>query len=308
MDIFSSIFFKILSALLSVLIGFLAGRIAKVERDSISTLLFYFISPIVFFAAPASTTLSLSSISIVLLTFSISSVLCIASYKVFSLYWTDSTKNILALSAGTANGGYFTLPIAAAVFDDYTLGVYVLSVVGIGLYESTVGFYICSSDTSSIKDNIKRVLKMPMLNAFVLGCIISISGFTLPDFLDDFIYNMRGAYSILGMMMIGLGVSTLEKFEIDINFIICALLSKFLVFPVAINLFILLDKFIFHWYTHNCYLALQLLSTAPMAGNVIVMSSLLRINVERSAAAVLVSSIIASIYMPLMLSLYLPHQ
>jgi hypothetical protein len=88
---------------------------------------------------------------------------------------------------------------------------------------------------------------------------------TLPDFLDDFTHNMRSTYSVLGMMMVGLGLSTIPKFEIDLKFTLAAFASKFLFFPVAINLFILLDKFIFGWYDNNYYNALQLLFMAPMA-------------------------------------------
>lgn len=62
MAIFSIVFFKTISVLLSVIIGFFAGKYSNVERDGIASLLFYFISPIVFFAIPASTTLTLSAL------------------------------------------------------------------------------------------------------------------------------------------------------------------------------------------------------------------------------------------------------
>ena len=72
---FSLVFFKIVAILLNVVVGYIAGRFAKVERDSIASLLFYFISPIVFFCIPASANLSVSAIGITFVTFTISSLL-----------------------------------------------------------------------------------------------------------------------------------------------------------------------------------------------------------------------------------------
>lgn len=220
------------------------------------------------------------------------------------MYFDESSRNILAMTAGTANAGYFVLPVAASLFDDYTLSIYMMAVVGLSIYESSVGFFICARNISSTQESIKRVIKLPNLNAFVLGCIFSFAGFTLPDFLDDFIYNMRGSYSILGMIMIGLGISTLNKFEIDLKFTGSAFLSKFIFYPTIVNLFILLDKFLMHNYTTSHYQALQLLSTAPMAANTIVFASFAKANPEKVATTVLLSAIFSLIYMPTMISLY----
>ena len=180
-----------------------------------------------------------------------------------------------------------------------------MAVIGVNVYESSVGFYVCARKLSSTGDSIIKVLKLPTLNAFVLGCLFSFSGITLPDFLDDFIYNMRGAYSILGMVMVGLGLSTLKKFEIDVKFTLATLSAKFVFYPIAINLFIIIDKFITGWYDANYYNALQLLSTAPMAANIIVIGALHKFHPERIATAVLISLIIVLIYTPVMVSVFL---
>lgn len=305
MTIFSLVFFKTVSVLLSVIIGFLAGKYSNVERDSIAALLFYFIAPIVFFTIPASTTLTLSALSIALVTFLLATTLSLSAYYIGGKYWQDHTRNILALSAGTANSGYFMLPIAAALFDDYTLGIYMMAVIGLNIFESSIGYYICARSFSSTRDSIIQVLKLPVLNCFVVGCLFSFAGLTLPDFLDDFIFNMRGAYSILGMIMVGLGISSLKSFEIDVKFTLAAFAAKFVAYPLLINMFILFDRFISNWYDENYYNALQLLSTAPLAANIIVIASLNRFHPERVASTVLLSLLFVLIYMPLMVSIFL---
>jgi predicted permease len=304
MDLFSIIFLKLLAALFNVVVGFLAGKISKIEPEPIASLLFYFIAPIVFFAVPASVTLTLSSLSITLVTFTISVFACSICYKWFHLYFEGQSRDILAMTSGTANAGYFTLPVAAALFDDCTLSIYMMAIVGLSLYESSLGFFICVKSISSTRESILKVLKLPNLNAFFLGCIFSFSGLNLPDFLDEFIYNMRSSYSVLGMIMVGLGVSKLEKFEIDVKFTAAAFGSKFLLYPLLVNMFILFDKFVMHNYTSSHYQALQLLSTAPMAANTIVFASLMKTNIEKVATTVLLSALFSLLYMPTMISLY----
>lgn len=302
---FSLLFFKIIEVLLNVVVGYLAGRWARVERDSIASLLFYFISPIVFFSVPASANLSVSALGITLVTFLVSTSLCAFSYYFFGFYWKDQTRNILALSAGTGNCGYFMLPIAATLFDDYVLSIYMMAIVGVSIYESSVGFFVSTRSNTTTKESIRQVLRLPTLNAFILGCLFSFSGAILPDFLDEFTRSMRVTYSVLGMMMIGLGLSTIPKFEIDVKFTLAAFANKFLFFPIAINLFILLDKFVLGFYDSNYYQALQLVFMAPMAANTIVISSITRFSPEKVAATVLLSSLFTLIYIPVMVSIFI---
>jgi hypothetical protein len=305
MVIFNLVFFKVLSSILSVGIGFLSGRFSNVERDSIASLLFYFIAPIVFFAVPASANLTFSSLGIVLITFILTSSLGFFSYWLYGKFWQDSQRNILALSAGTGNTGYVGLPIAAVLFDDYTLSIYILGLIGVNIYESSVGCYFCARSFHTFKQSVMKVIRLPILNAFFFGCVLSLSGFHLPDVFDDFVNNMKGAFSILGMVTIGLALSKIEGFRLDLKFTAAAFASKFIFYPIMFNLFILLDKFVFGWYNINHYNALQLLCIAPMATNTIVLASQYKIYPEKMATAVLLSLIFVLIYMPVMSTIFL---
>lgn len=305
MNIFYIVFLKIISVLLNVVIGFVAGKFSKVDRDSISTLLFYFISPIVFFSIPASTNVTVGDIGITFVVFIISSALCIFTYNIFRKYWEDNTVNLLAMSAGTANGGYFMLPIAATLFDDNILNIYMMSIIGVNMYESSVGYFVCAKGSDSNMNSLRRVFKLPIFNAFILGWLFSFSGFTLPDFLDDFTYSMRSAYSILGMIMIGLGLSKIQSIEIDIKFTTASFITKFVFFPIAVNIFIILDRLFFGWYNENYYDALQLLSLAPIAANTIIFASICNVNIEKISTTVILSSVFALLYIPIMATLFL---
>jgi predicted permease len=305
MAIFSLVFFKVLSSLLSVVIGYLSGRFSNVEKESIASLLFYFVAPIVFFAIPTSTPLTFSALGITAVTFAITTFLGFFSYWLYGKIWQDSHRNILALSAGTGNSGYVVLPIATTIFNDNTLSIYALGLIGIAIYEASVGCYFCARSVSSFRESMLKIVRLPLLNAFFLGCTLSLIGFQLPHFFHDFINNMKGAYSILGMVMIGLALSSIRKFEFDTKFTLAAFASKFLFYPIAFNIFILFDRFFLGWYDNEYYNALQLLCVAPLATNTIVLASLYKIYPEKVATAVLLSLIFVLIYMPVMAFIFL---
>jgi malate permease and related proteins len=305
MAIFSIVFFKIFSLLLTVVIGFMAGRWSKVERDSIASLLFYFIAPIIFFATPASTSLTPKAISFVIVVAGIASFICLFSYYFFGKFWQDATRNILGVSAGNCNVGYFMLPIAGSLFDEFTLSIFMMTMVGINIYESTLGFYVGAMSVTNKIESAKKVLKLPSLNAFVLGCIFSISGLQIPDFFNEFVANMRSTFSILGMIMIGLGISNLQGIEMDFKFTFAAFVAKFVFYPVTVFLFIMLDMFVLKIYDKHYYNALIMLSTAPMGANTIVIASILKFHPQKVAASVLLSCLFCLVYTPAMLTMFM---
>lgn len=305
MSIFNLVFFKVLSSLLSVLLGYLAGKFSNVQKDSIASLLFYFVAPIVFFAIPTSANLRFSDLGITAITTLICALLSFFSFWLYGMIWQDNHRNLLAMSAGTGNTGYVVLPIATALFDDHTLSLFAFGLMGVAINEASIGCYFCARSVSSARESALKVVKLPILNAFFAGCIFSFMGFHMPDFLEEFIRNMKGAFSILGMVLIGLALSQITEFKLDLKFTGAAFLSKFLFFPIAFNIFILLDKFILGWYDNNYYNALQLLSLAPMATNTIVMASLFKIYPEKMATTVLLSLLFVLVYLPLMATIFL---
>jgi predicted permease len=291
--------------MLSVIVGFFAGKLLKVERDSIAHLLFYFVAPIVFFAAPASVSLTFANISITITVFFICSFMCLVSYFVFGFIIKDNSRSLISFSAGTSNCGYFMLPVAVALFDEYLLSLYMMCVIGVSVFESSVGFYICMSSTQSLFQSIKRIFKLPNFNAFIWGSAIGFSGIVLPEFLEDFVSNMRGTYSVLGMVLVGLGISTIQRFSIDIKFTVITILTKVIFQPLVMQIFIFFDKYCFHMYDPSYYKVLCLFSLAPIGSNTIVMASLMKFHPEKVATAVLLSGIVNLFYIPIMVSMFM---
>jgi predicted permease len=293
--------------LVPIFIGFVAGRYLKIERDSIASLLFYLIAPIVFFNSITRTTINLTTLSLPIIVYLISSIICLIFYFIGKKIWVDSTKNILALSAGNGNTGYFGLPLAMTLFDEVSVGIYMISIIGVVLYENTVGYFITAKGSYDAKTSLIRVLKLPMLHAFILACIFSLCGFKFPKIFDEFMVNLRGCYVILGMMLVGIGISTIESFKLDFKFISLSFIAKFIAWPIIVFLLITIDKNYFHYYSVNIYEILTLLSIVPLAANTVIIASILKANPEKAATAILTSMLFSLIYVPLMVMLFIPR-
>lgn len=308
MTIFNLVFFKILTSLLSVFLGYLSGKYGAVTKHSLASLIFYFIAPIIFFAIPTSSNgLQFSDMSISLVSFCLCCILSFSTYYLYGFIWDDSHKNILALSAGTGNSTFVMLPIVTALFDEKTLSIYALGLMGVAIYEMSIGCYFCARSISSFKESVIKIMKLPMLNAFILGVCFSLAGFRLPDFLDDFIINMKSSFFVLGMILIGVAVSRIEKLTLDFKFIGFAFLGKFVLFPLVFTIFVLIDKYLLGLYNQDYYNVLIMLSIAPMATNVIVLSSLYDIFPEKVATTVLLSIIFSLVYIPIITTLLLSY-
>ena len=134
-------------------------------------------------------------------------------------YKKEGTKNILAFTAGAANVGYFGLPVAMMIFSDKVFSLVVLSVMGFILYESTLGFFISANGSHSVRASLIKTAKLPAIYAFVLGLSLNLAGVGLGGTIVTTVAFFKGAYSLLGMMLIGMGLASVCKASLDIKFI-----------------------------------------------------------------------------------------
>lgn len=286
--------------------GFIASRFLNVRKDSIAAILIYIIGPVVFFNASYKVNIVKSIIITPLIILLIGFLLATATYKIGKIYFKDNTLNILGFSAGTGNTGYFGIPLAFMLFDERLANMYVFAVLGSLIYESTIGFFIIAKGNYSVKESLIRVIKLPAIYAMILGLILNISGVKLSGDMMNYLDYFKGAYAILGMMMIGMSLSGVSKVMFDKLFIVTALTIKFIIFPAIVIIIIKLDKLFFNLLSLETQKLLFLFSIPPMAGNVVAIASLLKSNPEKAAIAVLISTFLSIFTIPTMVAYFMP--
>lgn len=305
MNLFLLLASKLLPLTIFVLFGFIAGRKLDVKKESVAKILIFMVTPSVVFTTLLQARLDLSLIGLPFFFFGISVLLCFLFLKMAGRFQPSPAKNIIAFSAGNCNSGYFGLPAAIALFGDQAVIYSVMISFGFILYENTVGYYVTARGNYDPRESWRRVKRLPVIYAFVVGLFLNLSGLTFPNALQDFSHWVRGTYSVLGMMLIGMGVSALPRFQINWKFTSPMLLAKFLFWPLLMTVTIALDQNLFHLFTPMIHRIILLVSVLPMAANTVAFATELKAEPEKASAAVLVSTIISLFLIPILFSFFL---
>ncbi|MGB4191778.1 MAG: AEC family transporter [Rickettsiales bacterium] len=299
------IFLKLIALFSFVVLGFVSRRFIGIDRLAISQLVFYIISPIVFFQAIAKLNPEVEIFVLPLVTASISSILAILIFLSTKGFVKDTTRAIFSFISTNSNVGYFLLPIVWELFDDVAAGIFVVMVIGNNIYENTVGFFIAARGKFSLKESLLKLLKLPAFYAMIFGFTFSVVDcLSIPAMFNDAILSVKGAYSTLGMMIIGFGLADIKNFKLDFSFIISSFIVKFLFWPGLTLGFIYLDQNVIHFFDPIVYKMLILFSVAPLAANNIVIATVLELHPEKVAASVFLSTIFAIFYVPLVIALF----
>jgi len=305
MNLFFILLGKILPLYVNVVLGFFASKFLHVQRESIASLLIYILGPIVVLAATMSVKIDLQVAFLPISLYIFGSSVAFITLYLFKNSWSDSTGNILAFSSGSGNTGYFGIPLAMIFFESDLANIYIFTVMASLLYENTTGFYVTAKGNFTAKQSFVKIIKLPILYAFVVGITLNLLGITLPNELLFYTDQFKSAYGVLGMMMLGMGLQGLNKNEdFDLKFIRISFFIKFLFWPISMMLFIYLDKNITMFLNEDLYKVLILFSIVPLAGNAVSLAVLLNTKPQKASLAVFLSTIVSIIFIPIFLYLY----
>lgn len=306
MTLFFIILMKIFPLYINVILGYLSSRFLDVKRESVATLLIYILGPIVVFSATVSVKINLSVIFLPIFLYVFGSILAFATLFIWRKSWDNPTGNILAFSAGTGNTGYFGIPLAIIFFPPTLADIYIFTVLASFLYESSTGFYVTAKGNFSVKESLLKIARLPILYAFILGLICNVAGFKIPEEIAAYTGQFKGAYGILGMMMLGMGLIGLKSDpdNFDKKFIAITFILKFVFWPLVMLFCIYLDKTFFHFLNEDLYKVLFLFSIVPLAGNSVTLAVLLNAKPEKASLAVFLSTVVSVISIPVYIFLY----
>ncbi len=304
MPLYSAILLKIAPLYMNIILGYVAAKLLSTSRDTIARLMFYMINPIIIFNGVIHTTLDTSSCSLPVVVFFIASTLCLSFYYLSKSIWSDQTVNLVAFGAGTGNSGYFGLPLALLFFDDQGEGLYIMALFGMTLYENTVGYYICAKGTLGPKEGFSKLWKLPTLHAFWVAVLINVFDVHIPQVFSEFMVHIKGTYAVLGMMIIGLSLAGMRRFELDLAYVGMSLCAKYVLWPLLTLVVLTFDAYTFGLFNADMRSALMLIAIVPMAVNTVIFAAMLKTHPEKAAGAVLLSTILALIYVPLMVSFF----
>ncbi|MCI5065905.1 AEC family transporter [bacterium] len=303
MEILPVLFEKLIPLYTLIVLGYLAGRLLPVDRQSISLLAIYTISPVVIFYGVATVSLSTSFFALPLTMFVLCTVIC-RSFYLLTRKTDPKMAGMIGFASATGNTGYFGLPIAVMVFGPEALGLAALAVLGNTFFESTVGVYTVARGKYEFHESLQKIVRLPALYGFLLGIFWNVSGFDFSSAFADLFDRFVGAYTVVGMMIIGLGLSQIQKGSFNPRFFFITSLAHFVIWPLGASLIILLDSYSFHLLTEQALSVLLFMSVVPIAANTVAWAMLFDIKPDQVAIAVLCSTLFALLYIPLFLGIF----
>ncbi len=299
MEFFFLLSTKLFSLFGIIVLGYFAGRFLEIEAKPLARLLIYIFGPIVFFDAILKAQLRPQELLLPFMFLGMCSLLCFSFFKIGASFYREPTKNILAFTAGSANTGYFGIPAIIFILGEPYLGKAILAIFGYNLFENSVGYYITARGHFSHKEAFLKVIRLPSLHAFFMAVILNFMGWKLPSLLQPIADGAKGAYSLLGLMIVGIGASKITKAHIDWVFVGLTFVAKFICFPILIFTMIYVDKNVTHLFDADIYKILKLLSVVPLAANGVAVATELKANPEKVSLAILLSTLFALFYIPL---------
>lgn len=305
MAVVFALLIKMLPLYATVGLGWLAGRYLDISGRNIASLMLYIVTPAVIFSGVMMAPLTPAVLLLPMLVWLACALIGQLSLRVGRRLLKDERANIVALATASGNTGYFGIPVALLLFGQDGLGLYIVCMLGTTLYENTLGFYTAARGRQSARECFARVLRLPSVYAFIVAAALNLGGQGIPSFLQPLFDNLRGAYSVLGMMIIGMGISSLRGLVGDLRFNAIAFAGKFVVWPLLVLLVWALDSAGPGFYDQQVYRSLFLVAIVPIAANTVVFATILDLHPRQTAGTTLLSTLFALIYIPVMVALFL---
>ena len=305
MNLFFILLSKISPLYANIIFGYILTRYLKVRRDYVAFILIYILGPVVIFFATLSIDINLQLLFLPVFVFIFGSSIAFFILYKYKNEWKDASVNTLAFTCGTGNTGYFGIPLAMILLSPENANIFIFATLASLLYENTTGFFVTAKGSFTARQSIVKIIKLPLLYAFIAGLTLNFSGVEIPEFVIPYFEVIKWVFGILGMMMLGMGMKgfNLEE-DMDKKYIKIAYFFKFIFWPVSILLIIFIDKNFLGLLSKDIYDVLFLFSIVPLAGNTITLAVLLNAKPQKASFTVLLSNLISIIYIPIALLLY----
>ena len=222
-------------------------------------------------------------------------LLAVTAHFIAKLFAKEKYKrNIYEYSITVPNYGYMGYALAEGLFGADGLIDFMMFGLPVNIYIYTIGFGILTKRGVSFKK-----LVNPLTIVISLGIIFGLFNIPVPSVLSDVIDKSSACMAPVSMLLAGITISQFDfkKLLVDkANYIIVML--RLVAVPVVIGI------------TLNCFFDMNIVRTAllfytlPCGLNTIVFPKLVGENCETGASLALISTLVACVSVPLLLSLF----
>lgn len=294
----SALFLNILPLCVLIGLGYFAGARLKTEPQSLANLAIFILAPLVIFGAVARLPLDPAYFFLPFVLFAICAVIAFGNYALARRVFPGSVANFIGMASSSGNTGYFGLPIVIALLGPDAAGIYLLANLAFVFSESTVGYYIGARGHYDVRESLRRLARMPSPYAAAFALLWNVSGLPFPDLAVTWWQKAAGAWSIIGMMLVGVILARAGKIEIHPGMAAWIGAVKFLVWPAFTYGFAMIDAAWLGWYGREVHVMLLIFGIVPLAGNLSAFATQLGLRSGEAAAMTVASTLFSILYIP----------
>lgn len=292
----------VLPAFLIFVIGYIGQKRLTIDRKSVSTTALYLMSPFLAFRTFYTNDVTYDYLYILLFCVTLCVALLLLTLligKVKKLQ--QSMISAMILSGVFMNSGNYGVPIILFAFGSVGFDYAVIMMVIQSLLMNTIGLFYAargSKETNSIKEALKKVVKMPVIYGAASGLIFQVSGLKIPSFFMQSIDLVASAAIPTIMLVLGMQLATLSRKDVKLGEISSVIIMRMVVSPVVAYFIIMI-------FSIEGLLAkiLIVLAAMPTAANTTMYALQYNTEPDFVSSSTLITTLLSIVTVPIMLML-----
>jgi hypothetical protein len=216
--------------------GFLIRRLASVENRSLSDLILYVLTPCLVFTSIVQSPLGERTwADIALITVATAFVMMSVSWSIGKVLHLDQKQlSAFILATSLVNTGNYGLPVNLLAFGQAGLELAVVYFVISSILSYTLGAFVASNGTQSLKESLRRVGRLPHIYAVLAAFAVKLLGVGVPDLIFGPVNLMGQAAIPVMLVVLGMELAQTAPRSNSTNWVLVALSSAIkLLFPIV---------------------------------------------------------------------------
>ena len=280
--------------------GFIGQKLLKLDIKSISTMSLYLMLPFLTFDTFYSNQLNVEYFYMFLFTCLLALIMMTLTV-LFGFFIKSDKTQMSAMLLGTIfpNSGNYGAPVAMFAFGAIGFQYAVIFMVIHAFLMNTIGVFIASygsEKTTSIKDSLMRVIKMPVLYGFLFGVLFQLLHIELPSTIQDGISLVGSASIPTVMLILGMQLAEIKPQKFELKYVNTVTIFRMLISPllavVLVNFMPVNDMI------KNVYI---LLAAMPIAANTTLLAVQFNVKPDLTSFTTLVTTLLSLVTIPLTL-------
>ena len=280
--------------------GFIGQKLLKLDIKSISTMSLYLMLPFLTFDTFYSNQLNVEYFYMFLFTCLLALIMMTLTV-LFGFFIKSDKTQMSAMLLGTIfpNSGNYGAPVAMFAFGAIGFQYAVIFMVIHAFLMNTIGIFIASygsEKTTSIKDSLMRVIKMPVLYGFLFGVLFQLLNIELPSTIQDGISLVGSASIPTVMLILGMQLAEIKPQKFELKYVNTVTIFRMLISPllavVLVNFMPVNDMI------KNVYI---LLAAMPIAANTTLLAVQFNVKPDLTSFTTLVTTLLSLLTIPLTL-------